>query len=358
MSLEHALEIAENTRSHFPAGGASFREGFHRTATHNFCFAEEHVAHLDADHVALIFFVVGRRERLRERIAVTNDGDVHGLALAAIDDAHHFFVAGNMFAVNFKDGVAHGKARLFGCRARYRRQANNHAVTRVNANVADTHRNFGASRILGGDNEFFGNNCNRQRFTTAVYRKRNACTETHSDLFTEIIPTLSRLAVDFGDGVARLNASGYRRRIFCDKAHDQVVRSRFFDAHHIKDHQQDKGKHDVDERTRKGNSSTSTHRLRHKITFIGDLPFLKRIRIFTRHRHVTAERDCRNAVLRFTVAELDKFFAETNAERVDLDIIPLCHQEVTELMDGHEKTQADEPENKHQDIAEYRFHCP
>lgn len=33
MALEHTLEIAENTRSHFPAGGAGFYKSFDRTAT-------------------------------------------------------------------------------------------------------------------------------------------------------------------------------------------------------------------------------------------------------------------------------------------------------------------------------------
>ena len=69
LPLEHALEIAEDARGHFPTGGTSFREGFHGAAAHDFRLAEEHVAHLNADHVAFVFLVINSAERLGERIA-------------------------------------------------------------------------------------------------------------------------------------------------------------------------------------------------------------------------------------------------------------------------------------------------
>jgi hypothetical protein len=46
-----------------------------------------------------------------------------------------------------------------------------------------------------------------------------------------------------------------------------------------------------------------------------------------------------------------KLFTETDAERVHLHVIPLGHQEMTEFMVSHQETQAEEAEDKHQDIA-------
>ena len=46
-----------------------------------------------------------------------------------------------------------------------------------------------------------------------------------------------------------------------------------------------------------------------------------------------------------------EFLAETDAERIHLHVIPLGHQEMTEFMDSHQETQAEEAEDKHQDIA-------
>ena len=156
-----------------------------------------------------------------------------------------------------------------------------------------------------------------------MHRQRNTRSETHANLFAEIIPALRGLAVDFGNSVTRLNACSERRRILRDKTNNKIVGGRFLDTHHVKDHQQDKRKHDVDERARKGNRRTSANRLRHKIAFIGNLAVLERIGIFTRHGHVAAERNRRNAVFRFAAAVTNQFLAETDTECIYLDVVPL-----------------------------------
>ena len=187
-------------------------------------------------------------------------------------------------------------------------------------------------------------------------RKRDFCTKAHANLFAEIIPTLSRLSINFNDGIPRLDSRNLRRRIFTNKAHNEFVRCRFLHTHHIKNHEKHKGKDNVDERARKSNRRASTHRLSHKIAFTRNFAFFKRIRILARHRHITAEGYCRNAIFRFAVAESEEFFPEADAEGIHLDVVPLGYQKVTKFVDCHKETQANEAENKHQDIAENRFH--
>ena len=124
----------------------------------------------------------------------------------------------------------------------------------------------------------------------------------------------------------------------------------------IQDHQEQEGKDNVDERSCKGNRRASAHRLSHKVPFTGNLAFLERIGVFPRHRHIAAEGNRRNAVFGFSVAELDELFSEAYTKGIHLDIVPFGNQKVTEFVNGHEETQTDEAEDKHQGITENRFH--
>ena len=339
LALEHALEIAEDARRHFPAGSASFRKGFDRAAAHGLRFAEEHVTHLNADHVALVFLVVHRSERLGERIAIADDGNIHGLALAAVDDAHHLFVTGDVFTVDLENRVVLLDAGSSRSGAFYRREAHDDAVARVDTDIANAHLDFGTGGILRGNHEFFGNDSQGQRFTAAVYRQGDACPKAHANLLAEIVPALRGLAVHLGNGIARLYARSERRGILRNKAHDKLVCRRFLHAHHVEDHQERKREHDVDERPRKRNRSARTHGFRHKIALVRDLALLERIRVLARHGHVTTERDGRNAVLRLTTPVANQLLAKPDAERVHLDVIPLRDQKMAELVNRHKEAE-------------------
>ena len=142
-----------------------------------------------------------------------------------------------MLAVNFKNGIVLLDARICCGGAFNRRDAHDDTVARVNADIANTHCNFGTGRILRRYYKFFGNYGKRERCATAMNRQGDACSEAHTNLLAEIVPALRRLAVHGGDGIARLYARGERRRILRDKAHDELVCRGFLHAHHVEHHQ-------------------------------------------------------------------------------------------------------------------------
>ena len=53
--------------------------------------------------------------------------------------------------------------------------------------------------------------------------QHHLCTEAHANLLAKIVPTLGRLFVHGGNGIARLNARNFCRRIVRHKAHDEVL---------------------------------------------------------------------------------------------------------------------------------------
>ena len=238
----------------------------------------------------------------------------------------------------------------------YRRDTHDDAVARVDADVANAHLDFGAGGILRGNHEFFGNDGNGERFATAMYREEDVRPEAHANLLAEIVPALRGLAVHGSDGIARLYARGECRRILRNKAHDELVCRRFLHAHHVEDHQERKREHDVDERSRKRNRGARTHGLRHEIAFVRDFALLERVGIFPRHGHVATERDSRNAVFRLAALDADEFLAETDAERIHLDVIPLGDQEVAKFVNSHEETERKEAQDEHHDVGENGFH--
>ena len=227
-----------------------------------------------------MFFVIHGAERLGERIARTDDGNVHGFALAAVDNANNVFVAGNVFAVDFKNRIVQKDSGLLRSGTCHRREAHHHAVPGIDTDIADTHLDFGTGGILRGNHKFFGNNRQGQRFAATMYRQGNFGPKAHANLFAEIVPTLGGLAVDFGDGIARDNASHSSRRILAHKTHDEFICRWFLHTHHVKQHQQDKRKSNVDERARKSNRRARAHGLGHKIALVGKFAILDFVRVF------------------------------------------------------------------------------
>ena len=261
-----------------------------------------------------------------------------------------------MFAVDFKYRVVQKYPGFLRRRARHGREAYHHAVARIDADVADAHLNFGTGGILRGNHEFFGDDVHRDWFAAAMDGEGHARAEAHADLLAEIFPALGGLAVNLDDSIAGDNARSGCRRILAHEAHDEFVGRGFLHANHVKDHQKHERKGDIDERARESNRRARPYGLAHKIPFAGKFAVLDIIGVLPRHRHIAAERDGRNAVFRLSATITEKFLAETDAERVHLDVVPLGHHKVPEFVNRHEKAEPQKAEDKHQDIAENMLH--
>ena len=93
-------------------------------------------------------------------------------------------------------------------------------------------------------------------------------------------------------------------------------------------------KNDIDKRPRKSNRRPSAHTFFSKSTrVIG----FGRVRIFAFHRHITAERNERNAIFRFPFFEPQQFFAKANGKCVDFYLIPFGDDKMSEFMYENQK---------------------
>ena len=175
-------------------------------------------------------------------------------------------------------------------------------------------------------------------------------TETHTNLFTEVIPTLRFFSVDRRNRIARLDACNFGRGIFRHKTDNETLIIRFLDAHHIKENQKDKSKCNIHKRTRKSNCCPSANRFPQKIILRWKLTIFNAIWIFTRHGDVAAKGNRRNAVFRLAFLESEKLFAKTHRERIYADLVPLGDNKMTQFVNGHEEAQCQKPQNEHQQI--------
>ena len=158
LSLEQALEIAEDARRHFPARGASLFECFNRTATHKMRFTEHHIAHLDAHNVALEFFIVSGSHLHIDLFAITQKRHVDFGTFGTVNQADNIFIARNVLAVDFKNCIALRNPCFLSSGTFFRRKADNHAVARVNADISNAHFNGFGGRIRRRNHEFLRNN--------------------------------------------------------------------------------------------------------------------------------------------------------------------------------------------------------
>ena len=262
-----------------------------------------------------------------------------------------------MFAVDFKDGIATHDSRFFGSRALFGRQAHDDAVAGINADIADAHLDRFRSRIRSRNHEFLRDDLDGKRFAATMDFKFHVSAEAYADLFAKIIPTLSRLAVDGRNRIARLDSRNFCRRILGHESDNEVLGVGFLNTDHVKENQENKRKGDIHKRSRKRDCGTRPYRLAQKIIF-SKFAFFDAIRVFTGHGHVTAKGNCRNTVFRLPSFKAKKFLAKTDRERIDPNLVPLGDNKMTEFMNGYKETQGQKAKNKHQKIVQYaRYHA-